>query len=354
MSKKLGILLMSLSLAFMLFLTGCGQGAEKDKESSESKQEESQQAQASESKEEEASEVEITDAKGNKVMVKKNPEKVISLDNRTFETLSDWGVKLQAVPKDVMPPNDKYVKDDSVKNIGNHREPNLELIAAADPELVIVGQRFARHEKAIRELVPNATVIDLNFDVSKDAEKPGENLVSGLKNSTEALGKIFGKEEEAKKLIEEFDTGLKKAKAAYPQGKKVMAVNVSGGEIGFIAPKFGRFFGPLYDVMGWEPAIVVEGSSADHKGDKISVEAIAESNPDWLLVLDRDAATQQKKGKESPLAKDVIENSPALAGVEAIKSGNVVYAPADTYTNESIQTFIEVFNSLAESFSKAK
>ena len=49
-----------------------------------------------------------------------------------------------------MPADSAYKNDKTVKNIGNHREPNLEIIAAANPELVIVGQRFAGHYEEIK------------------------------------------------------------------------------------------------------------------------------------------------------------------------------------------------------------
>ena len=75
-----------------------------------------------------------------------------------------------------MPADSPYVNDDSVQNIGNHREPNLEIIAAANPELVIVGQRFAGYYEDIKELVPNAAVIDLNFDVSENAARLEKTL----------------------------------------------------------------------------------------------------------------------------------------------------------------------------------
>ena len=116
--------------------------------------------------------VEITDVHGT-VTVPVNPKNVISLDNRTFETLSDWGIQLVAVPKGVMPADSPYVADESVQDIGNHREPNLEILAAAEPELVIIGQRFASFYDEIKELVPNAAVIDLNFDVSENVDTPG-------------------------------------------------------------------------------------------------------------------------------------------------------------------------------------
>lgn len=304
---------------------------------------------AASSQSEKPSTVEITDAHGT-VTVPVNPKNVISLDSRTFETLADWGIKLAAAPKDVMPADSPYVKDDSVQNIGNHREPNLEILAAADPELVIIGQRFASYYEEIKKLVPNATVIDLNFDVSEKAATPGENLINGLKDSTISLGKIFDKNEEAKQLIADFDKALEDAKSAYNGTDKVMSVIVSGGNIGFSAPHSGRVWGPMYEIFGWVPALEVGGSSSDHQGDEVSVEAIAQSNPDWLFVLDRDAAVSSTT--DAVPAQDVIDNSPALQKVTAVSKGQIVYAPNDTYTNESIQTFIEVFENLANTLAK--
>lgn len=292
--------------------------------------------------------VEITDNYGT-VVVPVNPKNVVALDNRTFETLEAWGIELAAVPKAVMPADSAYVSDESVQDIGNHREPNLEIIAAVDPELVIVGQRFSGFYEDIKELVPNAAVIHIDIDVSADDGTAGEKLVNGFKDTTTMLGQIFDKNEEAKALNEQFDQALEAARAAYNGTDTVMSVIVTGGNIGFSAPSTGRVWGPLYDIFGWEPALKIDKATSDHQGDEVSVEAIAQSNPDWLLVMDRDAAIA---AEDSVPARDVIENSPALQNTTAVSKGRIVYAPADTYTNESIQTFIEIFEEIAETFSK--
>ena len=293
--------------------------------------------------------VEITDIYG-PVTVPINPKNVVALDNRTFETLSDWGIELAAVPKGVMPSDSPYVADEAVQDVGTHNDPNLEVIAAVDPELVIIGQRFASRYDEIKELVPNAVVINLNFDVSTEADAPGDNLINGLKNSTISLGKIFDKNEEAEKLVADFDSVIEKAKSAYNGTDTVISVVVSGGEIGFSAPRSGRVWGPMYDVFGWVSALEVDGSTSDHQGDDISVEAIAQSNPDWLFVLDRDAATSS--AAEATPAQDVIDNSPALQNTIAVSEGQIVYAPSDTYTNESIQTYLELFSDIASALAK--
>lgn len=293
--------------------------------------------------------VEITDIHGT-VTVPVNPKNVVALDNRTFETLSDWGIELAAVPKPVMPGDSPYVSDESVKDIGSHGEPNLEIIAAADPELVIVGQRFANYYEDIKELVPNAAVIDLNFDVSTETNTPGENLVNGLKDATYSLGKIFDKNEEAEKLVADFDQAIADAKSAYNGTDTIMSVVVSGGNIGFSAPHSGRVWGPMYEIFGWVPALEVGNATSDHQGDDISVEAIAQSNPDWIFVLDRDAAVSSLT--DAVPAQDVIDNSPALQNTTAISEGNIIYAPNDTYTNESIQTYLELFEEFGNTLAK--
>lgn len=293
--------------------------------------------------------VEIKDIHGT-VTVPVNPKNVVALDNRTFETLSDWDIDLAAAPKDVMPADSPYVNNDDVQNIGSHKEPNLEIIAAVDPEIVIVGQRFSSYYEDIKKLVPNAAIVDFSFDVSGENGAAGESLVNGLEDSVINLGKIFDKNNEAEELIKEFEKSIENAKKSYNGKDTIMSVVVSGGEIGFSAPTTGRVWGPMYEIFNWESALEVDSASSDHKGDDISVEAIAESNPDWIFVLDRDAAISSDE--ESVPAKDVIDNSPALKNTTAVTKKQIVYAPNDTYTNESIQTYIELFENIANSLKK--
>lgn len=333
------IKILILSAILILSLTACGKSETTAKVEEPTKIGEEITASETET----PSTVEITDINGT-VLVPVNPKNVVALDNRTFETLSNWGIELAAVPKGVMPSDSPYVLDESILDIGNHREPNLELIAAAEPELVIIGQRFATFYDDIKALVPSAAVINLDFDVSETASTPGENLVNGLKSSTLTLGKIFDKNEEASSLVDEFDKAIEDVKSSYNGRDTIMSVVVSGGNIGFSAPYSGRVWGPMYEIFGWVPALEVKSASSDHQGDDISVEAIAQSNPDWIFVLDRDAATSS--AADSVPAQDVIDNSPALKNRKAITENRIVYAPNDTYTNESIQTYLELFENI--------
>lgn len=266
------------------------------------------------------------------------PQAVIVTDNRVFQTLADWGVEPVAAPVPLIPSTITFANQDSLLDLGSHTAPSLETVVAANPDLIINGQRFTQFADKLQEYAPDALLLD--FD-----PRDGQPLDAELKRATSALGEIFGKQAEAKKLNDELDAALARVIAAYNQDETVMAINSSGGKIGYIAPSKGRTLGPIFDLVGLTPALTVDGSSDNHKGDEINAEAIASSNPTWILVMDRDAAISD--GDYTPASK-VIEGTPELANVTAIKEGNIVYMPADTYVNEGIQTYIKFLNDFAD------
>ncbi|WP_421083031.1 siderophore ABC transporter substrate-binding protein [Rothia nasimurium] len=339
------ISLLAATSVLALALTACGSGSQNASQESSSTASSSAATSSSATGSASAAAVTITDNHG-EVTLPETRESIVATDNRSFEILESWGIKLSAAPMTLIPVTvEGYKNDESIVDIGTHREPNLELLTAAEPDLIINGQRFTQHYDAIKQLNPETAIIELE-------PRDGEPFDAELKRQVTTLGEIFGKQEEAKQLIADFDAAVARAKAAYDGTSTVMAVNVSGGEIGYIAPSIGRTYGPIFDMVGLKPALEIDGSSNNHQGDDISVEAIAESNPDWLLVLDRDAGTTTDEG--SPAAADVISGSAALANVTAISKNQIAYAPADTYTNESIITYTEILNDLADKFEAAK
>lgn len=269
-------------------------------------------------------------------------------DNRAFSVLAQWDIDLAAAPLPLVPKSlrDTYNKDTVEVDLGSHKEPDLESLVAAEPDVVWNGQRFEQHQEDIEKLLEDVPVVDFEPRDDKD-------FFEELKRHTEALGQVFGHEEDAEKLIADFDAAAERAKKAYDPEQKVMAVNTSGGEIGYIAPGIGRVYGPVFDLLGLTPALEVDNASDDHEGDDISVEAIAQSNPDWILVMDRDAAIS-KEGEQVTPGEKLVKDNAALKSVSAVKDGNVYVAPNDTYIDESIITYTEILNALADAFEKAQ
>ena len=292
----------------------------------------------------ETTSIEVTDNNGTQTIALPLTS-VVATDNRTFETLADWGVELTAAAVSLMPDTISYTTDEKIIDLGSHREPDLEAVVAVAPQLIINGQRFVDHHDDFVSLAPDAVVLELD-------PRDGEPLDEALKRQTTVLGEIFGKQAEAKKLNDALDAAIERAKAAYDATDTVMAVNTSGGEIGYLAPVVGRTLGPVFDLLDLTPALEVTDATDDHQGDDISVEAIAASNPTWILVMDRDAAISADDPAYVAGA-EILEGSEALAGVTAVKEDNIVYMPADTYTNEGIQTYTEFLNAFADALEAA-
>ena len=323
-ARRLAALIGASSLA--LTLAACGSGTAENSESGSA----------------ETVSIETNDGT---VEVPKNPKKVVALDNRSFQTLEDWDIKPVAAPRKIVPKSLELREDESVVDLGNHREPDLEAIVAAEPDVIITGQRFTQHTDKIKELAGDTPIVDLE-------PRDGKPLDEEFKRQTTALGEIFGKEKEADELVKKFEDAEKAAKDSYNKDQTVMGLISTGGNLNYSAPSQGRGAGPLFDMVGLKPALDVPDASEDHEGDDVSVEAIAKSNPDWIIVMDRDAAITMKDGEKYHPAKDVVSNSAALKNVTAIKEGHVLYMPEDTYVNESIQTYTEALENLAEEFGK--
>ncbi|MGO3247795.1 MAG: siderophore ABC transporter substrate-binding protein [Agrococcus casei] len=326
MSQNRSMIAVSALAAAAVALTGCATGTE----AAEAPQ---------------ADTITVEDNSG-QIEVPADPTSVIALDNRSFETLDAWGIELSAAAVSLMPDTIGYTTDESLIDIGNHREPDLEQIVAVQPDLIISGQRFSQFNEQMAELAPDAVIVDLE-------PREGEPFADELKRQITVLGEIFDKQDEASAMVADFDAAIDRAAAAYDSADTVMALNASGGELGYLAPGVGRTLGPVFDILALTPALEVADASDDHQGDDISVEAVADSDPDWILVMDRDAAVSADDPEYSPAAS-VIEDSEALARVSAVEQGQIVYMPADTYTNEGLQTYTEFFNDFADALEAAK
>ncbi|MGZ1491672.1 siderophore ABC transporter substrate-binding protein [Brevibacterium sediminis] len=313
-----------------LTLAGCGSA-------------DSDSAQAEDS----GSTIEVEDNNG-KQTVASPPKSVVATDNRTFQTLSDWGIELSGGAVSLMSDDLDYTQDDSILDLGSHREPDLEKVVEAKPDLIVNGQRFAQFHDDLAKLAPEATVLELD-------PRDEEDFDAELRRQTEVLGEVFGKQDEAKKLVDDFDASIERAQKAYDDNDTAMGLITSAGDIGYAAPSVGRTVGPVFDILDLDPALEVEEGSEDHQGDDVSVEAIAKSKPDLMIVLDRDASfAPEERDEGSAPAAEVLEDSEALKDVPAIKDDKIVYFPEDTYLNEGIQTYTEFFNDFADKLEAQK
>lgn len=149
------------------------------------------------------------------------------------------------------------------------------------------------------------------------------DFVGGTKQSIETLGHIFGKETEAAALAADIDSSIAKTRGEAANAGGTLMLMVNGGKL--TAYGKGSRFGWIYDAFGLKPA--VENIKAANHGEAVSFEFLLKANPDFLLVLDRDAAI----GQSGTAARRVLDNE-LVAATNAAKNGRILYVePARWY-----------------------
>jgi len=283
-----------------------------------------------------AADVAVKHAQG-ETTVATNPEKVVVFDFATLDNLDRLGVKIIGVPGSIAFPEylKKYDGADYTK-VGTLFEPDYEAVNAAEPDLIIVGGRSAAKYGELAKIAPT---IDLTV--------PAKEFISGTEANIEKLGHIFGKETEAKAEVDKLNSELAALKEKTKGKGKGLMILTSGGKISAYGP--GSRFGVLHDSFGVEPA--APDLSVGNHGQPVSSEFILETNPDWLFVLDRDAAI----GREGTSAKQLLDNE-LVRQTNAWKNDQVVYLNAQNWylVGGGLGALHNTIQQLSAAFDKAK
>lgn len=222
-----------------------------------------------------AEEIIVKHAQG-EARIEQNPQTVLTFDYAVLDTLDAIGVEVAGVPGSNLPGYLQKYADDKYLKVGSLFEPDYEAVAAAAPDLVIVA---ARSSGTLPELAKIAPTIDLTNDWAR--------FIPSVEENARTLGEIFGKSGEVEALIAKLDAAVAGVKKEAAGAGTALVVLTSAGEVTAFGP--GSRFGWIYETLGFKPA--VENVAAATHGDVVSFEYILEANPDWLFVIDRDAAT---------------------------------------------------------------
>lgn len=233
------------------------------------------------------------------------PVKVLTLDLAALDILDALGVEVAGVPGSNIPDYLGKYRGEKYLKIGTLFEPDYEAVHAARPDLIIVAARSAPNYAALSKIAPT---IDLTIP-------PGE-FVAGVKRNTEMLGRIFGRQAEAADLVAKLDASIEKVRETAKGAGKALIVMTNGGKLAAYGK--GSRFGWVHDDLGIEPA-VADLDAATH-GEAVSFEFLLKTDPDWLFVIDRDAAV----GSEGASARQTLDNE-LVAATGAAKNGRIVY-----------------------------
>ncbi|MCD6574920.1 ABC transporter substrate-binding protein [Candidatus Aerophobetes bacterium] len=246
----------------------------------------------------------VVDDFGYKVIINKEPERIVSLSPGNTEILFAIGAgdKLVGVTTYCnFPPEVK-----KIDRIGGFTTPNIEAILNKKPDLIIAS--YGNGEDNIKKLK------ELGIPVLSLYPRSVEDVLEDIK----LVGKATGYENEAIKLVDTLEKKINLVKAEakkIPEGKRPRVLYLVWYPELWAAGK-GTFADDLIEIAGGR------NIASDVQGWKIiGKEIVIDRDPDVIFC--------SGMGKNSIILKEKILQDTDLQRVSALKNGRVFTIPSD-------------------------
>ena len=257
-----------------------------------------------------------------------DPQRIAILDMASLDILDALGVGDRVVG--TADTSLEYLQDyisDEIENLGTIKEADLEAVMACEPDVIFIGGRLASSYDALSEIAP---VVYLSTDTEL-------GVVESVRQNATTIASLFGLEAQVDELMADFDSRIQ-ALAENAAGHTAIVGLVTSGSFNVLGndgrcSMIGREIG--YENIGVDAEI----DTSTH-GNEASFEFIVEKDPDYIFVLDRDAAIQTEGAQ---LAQEIMENE-LVMGTRAYQDEHIVYLahPAVWYTAEGGITALDL------------
>ena len=277
-------------------------------------------------------EVTITSLNGNgdptDLTVPYDPQRIAILDMASLDILDALGLgdRVVGTASTSLDYLQSYINDE-VENLGTIKEADLEAVMACEPDVIFIGGRLASSYDSLSEIAP---VVYLATDTET-------GVVASVEKNARTIASLFGLEDQVDQLMEGFDSRIQ-ALAGAAEGHTAIVGLVTSGSFNVLG-NVGRC-SIIGREVGYENIGVDAEIDTSTHGNEASFEFIVEKDPEYIFVLDRDAAIQTEGVQ---LAQEVMEND-LVKGTQAYQNGNIVYLahPAVWYTAEGGITALDL------------
>lgn len=336
MKKK--IMTLALSAVMAVSLAACGAGGNSDSSSSGSTSASgssavsdvssasaASDASTASSGEEKPETITVKSLNANKeevdLEVPYDPERIAILDMACLDILDSLGVGDRVVgsASTSLDYLQDYVTDENIENLGTIKEADMEAVMACEPDVIFIGGRLSSSYDALSEIAP---VVYLSTDTEI-------GVVESVRKNASTIAAMFGLEDQVDELMTDFDERIETL-AAFAEGKTAIVGMCTSGSFNVLGND-GRC-SMIGREIGFENVGVDANADTSTHGNEASFEYVVEKNPDYIFVMDRDAAIGTDGAQ---LAQDIMENE-LVQGTDAYKNGQLVYLehPAVWYTAE--------------------
>ena len=249
-------------------------------------------------------------------VVPKNPKRVVVMDIGVLDSLDylDIHPEMLATCSSYLPKYiDKY-KDNTV-DIGQMKNVDIEKINATKPDLIIISGRQSPYYKQLSEIAPT---IDLSID--------NNDYLASFENKMRILGEIFDKEDMVTNRLFGIKSKIDTIRTdSRNKNKYGLLVLTTGNSLHAYGP--GMRYSFVFDVFGLQ-TVVNKDRNEDTKspgGKTISYEYILETNPDYIMVIDRDFSVNLGESAKRLFDNDLIKKT------KAYQTNNIYYLDSDIW-----------------------
>lgn len=274
--------------------------------------------------------VEIETARGT-VRVDYTPHTVVAFDIAALDTLVGLGVPVSGtVDRLFVDYLDAATAE--AEHLGSFWEPDVEGFHALQPDLIVVGNRSSDQLKPLGRI---SQTIDMTITAG---------VIEAVLVRLRAFGEVFDKADAAAALEQELVVRLAQARDVVRDKGDALVVMTNGPKISAYGAD-GRFAW-LHQDVGLPEAAPELGASIH--GEAISFEFIRDTDPDWLIVVDRLAAI----GRPGEGAQVTPDNA-LVQQTKAWSRGQVIYLnAADIYiAGGGVQSMMRTLDQRIAAFS---
>ena len=257
-----------------------------------------------------------------------DPQRIAILDMASLDILMALGLEDRVVgsASSSLEYVQSVVTAEGVANLGTIKTADMEAVMACEPDVIFIGGRLSGSYDTLSEIAP---VVYL--------PTTDEGTLAQTRLNADTIASIFGKEAEVEALFEGFDARIEALKS-FADGKTAIIGLVTSGGFNVLGND-GRCSIVGREVGFTNVGVDAEIDTATH-GNEASFEFIVEKAPEYIFVMDRDAAIQTEGAK---LAQEIMENELVMT-TDAYKDGHIVYLanPAVWYTAEGGITALDI------------
>jgi iron complex transport system substrate-binding protein len=259
------------------------------------------------------------EAANGSVLVQERPRRIVSLSPTATETLYEIGAGSQVVAVDRASNHPKEAPSTDLSGF----DPNVEAIAAYEPDLVVYSTEAGNLEEALDAIGAVALM-----------QPPARDL-AGAYDQILQLGNATGHRLRSEELVEEMKADIDEIVEARPRLSARPSYYHELDVTGYTATS-GSFIGEIYGLLGLRN-IADAANSAAGGYVQLSNEYIIQADPDLIFLADAKCCGQ---------SIDTLAQRPGWAQIKAVRTGRTIELDDDVASRWGPRT-VELVRSVA-------